>query len=119
MPRNSKSSGARVCPKFRRNYAAQKISKRWDEWRPWVRLAQLSQTWVGDEPYHAAAVAGLMRAGLAMRDIRRTNLDDPRLQPVDREQLVKEYRERATKQAAGRAASPRTANVSGLSALRD
>jgi hypothetical protein len=102
---------------------ARKISRRWQWWRTWLRFGPLAVTRETErarlEAVHREAMLPLLQAGLSMRDIARTQYDDPRLTQQERADLVELYlarRLRRMKKRRGRAA--RT-DIAKLSSLRD
>jgi hypothetical protein len=74
---------------------ARKIAKRWQWWRTWLRFGPFAVTSETEraqlEPVHRDAMFCLLRAGFSVRDITRTQYDDPRLSPRYREALVELY----------------------------
>lgn len=124
MPKKLQSGAKRVRLARRRDYLAQKISKRWAELEPFRRAAEIRGRPTLGASAHQEIVTRLLGSGLEMRDIRRTGADLPTLSANEREELLRAYVRRKSKQARGKgAASPASrgsqADVSGLSLLRD
>lgn len=87
-------------------YVERKIAARWKEWEPWVRIDLLrrerdpitaSAEFVRLRRQHSQHLLALMRAGIAMRLVRRHRLDDPRITDELRMVLMRAAMERCRK----------------------
>ena len=67
-----------------------RISRRWEWWLPWVRLAKLPLEQSRKE--HERRLCALLREGLEMRKIARRKLDDPRLSDTNFGNLLREIK---------------------------
>jgi hypothetical protein len=76
-----------------------KIRQRWLEWQPQLKLeAQVRPSHLCfDEGWHRGWMISLLQQGVAMRQVRRSALDDPRQPMSELQRRVRMYLEKRTR----------------------